>query len=124
MTYDAAGNLLSDGTATSSYDARSRLLTVAAGNEQRSSTYNGDGVLVQQTANGVQSSFTQDLAAPLSRVLQVVQGTATTTYLYGLDHLASVSGSTRTWYQGDASGSVRLTLSDTGAAGRSFNRGS
>ncbi len=72
---------------------------------------------MQQTANGVQTSFTQDLAASLSQILQTTQGGATTNYLYGLERLASVSGSTKTWYSGDALGSVRLTLSDTGWQG-------
>ncbi|HZG65252.1 MAG TPA: hypothetical protein VEZ12_00815, partial [Herpetosiphonaceae bacterium] len=57
-TYDAAGNLLSDGTTNSTYDALSRMLTTTKGSEQRSYTYNGDGVLVAQTANGVQTRLT------------------------------------------------------------------
>ena len=77
-------------------------------------------MLVAQSANGVQTSFTQDLAAPLSQILQTTQGGATTSYLYGLERLASVSGTTRTWYTGDALGSVRRTLSDTGATGSTF----
>ncbi len=72
------------------------MLTVTKGGEQRAYTYNGDGTLVAQTANGVQTHFTQDLAAPLSQILQTTQGGATTSYLYGLERLASVSGSTRT----------------------------
>ncbi len=105
-TYDAAGNLLADGTATYTYDALSRVLTASTGSQQRSYTSNGDGTLVAQTANGVQTSFTQDLAAPLSQILQTAQGGATTNYLYGLERLASVSGTMRTWYTGDALGSV------------------
>jgi RHS repeat-associated protein len=35
-------------------------------------------------------------------------------YLYGADRLAAVSGSVRTWYLGDALGSVRMTLNDLG----------
>ena len=114
-TYDAAGNLRSDGTTTYTYDALHRLLTVRAGLEQRSSSYNGDGTLVQQSANGVQTSFTQDLAAPLSQILQTTQGGAATNYLYGRERLASGSGSTRTWYLGDALGSVRGTLDESGS---------
>jgi RHS repeat-associated protein len=115
-TYDAAGNLTNDGTTTSTYDVLNRALTVTAGSQTRSNTYNGDGVLVAQTANGTLTRYTQDLAAPLSQVLQTTQGSATTNYLYGIDRFAAVSGSTRTWYQPDALGSVRLTMNDTGAA--------
>jgi hypothetical protein len=35
-------------------------------------------------------------------------------YLYGLERLAAQTGSHRTWYVGDALGSVRLTLDDAG----------
>ena len=69
IQYDPNGNLLSDGTATSTYDALSRVLTVGAGNEQRSYTYNDDDVLVAQGANGVQTSFPQGSRAPLSDVV-------------------------------------------------------
>ena len=64
-------------------------------------------------SNSVTTRYTQDLAAPLSQILQA-QGSTTTKYLYGLDRLAAVAGSARTWYAADALGSVRRTLSDTG----------
>ena len=56
----------------------------------------GEGVLVTQVANSVTARYTQDLASPLSQVLQA-QGSTTTKYPYGLDRLASVAGSARTW---------------------------
>jgi hypothetical protein len=113
-TYDNAGNLIGDGTATYSYDALNRTKTVTAGSQTRMNSYNGDGVLVTQVANGTTTRYTQDLASPLSQVLQTTQGSATTNYLYGAARLASLTGSTRTWYAADALGSVRRTLSDTG----------
>ncbi len=75
-------------------------------------TYNGDGALVDDGT----TRYTQDLAAPLSQVLQTTQGSATADYLYGLDRLAAQSGSAKTWYVGDALGSVRMTLDDAGAS--------
>lgn len=111
--YDAAGNLTNAGSATYSYDALNRL-------KQHGSTsyaYNGDGVLVAQTANSVTTRYTQDLAAPLSQILQISQGSASTHYLYGLERLAALSGSTRTWYAADALGSLRRTLTDSGVPG-------
>jgi RHS repeat-associated protein len=54
--------------------------------------------------------YTQDLVAPLSQILH--DGTAT--HVYGHARLASVAGSTRTWYSSDALGSVRQTLTDAG----------
>jgi RHS repeat-associated protein len=109
-SYDAAGNLTSDGTATYTYDARNRLT-------QRGTTsysYNGDDVLVAQATAGVTTRYTQDLASPLSQVLQTTQGLVTTDYLYGRERLAATTGAAKTWYLGDALGSVRLTANDLG----------
>ena len=61
--YDAAGNLVGDGSSTYTYDALNRLRTVTAGSQTRSFSYNGDGVLVQQVANGIATRFAQDLQA-------------------------------------------------------------
>ncbi|NTU85720.1 MAG: RHS repeat-associated core domain-containing protein, partial [Chloroflexales bacterium] len=99
-SYDAAGNLLSDGTTTYTSDALGRTLTQGG----TSYSYNGDGVLVQAGA----IHYTQDLAAPLSQILS--DGSAS--YVYGLDRLASSAGA---WYLGDALGSVRQTLDASGA---------
>jgi RHS repeat-associated protein len=74
-------------------------------------TYNGDGVLLFDGT----TRYTQDLAAPLSQILQTTQGGATINYVYGLDRLAAIAGGTQTWYVGDALGSMRQTLSDVGA---------
>jgi len=106
LSIHAAGNLLSDGTTTRSYDALNRL--VAQAEEGRSMlrpyTYNGDGVLV----NDGTTTYAQDLAAPLSQVLS--DGTAS--YVYGHDRLRALGGP---WYVGDALGSVRQILDDAGA---------
>jgi RHS repeat-associated protein len=120
-TYDAAGNLIGDGTASSTYDALNRTTAVTAGSQTRTNRYNGDGVLVTQVANSVTTRYTQDLAAPLTQILQTTQGSTTTNYLYGAARLASLSGSTRTWYAADALGSVRRTLSDTGTPNAPVN---
>ena len=77
FSYDNAGNLINDGTAASTYDALNRT-TVRGGTTY---TYNGDGTLVKQLASGTTTLYTQDLAAPLSQVLQTTLGTATTHYL-------------------------------------------
>ncbi len=98
-SYDAAGNLLSDGTSSRSYDALNRLVAQAG----TSYTYNGDGVLVSDGT----TTYAQDLAAPLSQVLS--DGTAN--YVYGHERLRALGGP---WYVGDALGSVRQTLDDAG----------
>jgi len=94
-SYDAAGNLLSDRTTTFTYDALNHLLTTTKGSEQRANTYNGDGTLVAQTANGTTTRFTQDLVSPLSQILQTTQGTTTKHYVYGHARLTSKRASSR-----------------------------
>ncbi len=69
-TYDAAGNLLDDGTTTYGYDTLNRLVQ----QDGTTNVYNGDGVLI---TSGV-TTYTQDLALPLSQVLQTTQGVTTT----------------------------------------------
>ena len=110
-TYDNAGNLLSDGMTARTYDALSRVLTSGT----TTSAYNGDGTLISQTTGGTTTRYTQDLAAPLSQILQSVVGSTRTSYLYGRERLA-IDGSPRTWFIGDALGSVRQTLNDSGVA--------
>jgi YD repeat-containing protein len=92
VVYDAAGNLLSDGTAAATYDALNR--TTARGTTTY--TYTGDGTLVSQATGGVTTRYTQDLAAPLSQVLQTFTGTPRTDELYGLGRPASLHGSVKT----------------------------
>jgi hypothetical protein len=105
-TYDAAGNLTNDGTTTYAYDALSRLTTRGSVGQ----TYNGDGTLVAATSGSVTTRYAQDLASPLSQVLQI----GATNYLYGMERLAAQTGSARVWYGADALGSVRQTLDAAG----------
>jgi YD repeat-containing protein len=100
-SYDAAGNLLSDGTHTSSYDALSRQVS------RDGTTYasNGDSGLVQAGA----TAYTLDLAAPLSQVLH--DGTSDYVYGNGAERLRAAGGA---WYIPDALGSVRATLDGAG----------
>jgi YD repeat-containing protein len=84
--YDPAGRLqqvarANGATTTYRYDALNRLTQRGT----TSCTYNGDGVLMAQTANGATINYTRDLAAPLSQVLQTTQAGATTNYLYGFE---------------------------------------
>jgi len=109
-SYDGAGNLTGDGSAAYRYDALDRLtgLTAPSLGQTEAYTYNGDGALVAQAANGAATRYTQDLAtapapsdpssaagtagstggaAPaLTQVLQTTTGTSggtPTDYLYG-----------------------------------------
>ena len=120
--YDKAGNAITVtdtlGTSVYTYDYQDRVQQVRVnGKLSGFYLYNGDGALMTQagitTTDSI--SFTQDLASPLSRVLQTRHTSGTvTTYQYGLDVLGRVEGSTRTWYAGDALGSVRQILDTAG----------
>ncbi len=106
--YDAAGNLLSDGLRSFTYDALNRLV---ARDGTTTYAYTGDGVLVAATTTGTTTRYTHDLAAPLSHVLN--DGSAN--YVYGRERVAAERNGTHTWYLGDALGSVRAILDDRGA---------
>jgi RHS repeat-associated protein len=106
-TYDAAGNLLYDGSLSYGYDALNRLV-------QQGTTvnrYNGDGALVQTD----RVAYTQDLASSLSKVLQINDGTDRTNYIYGHERLLSDAAGGE-WYATDALGSLRFTLDGDGLA--------
>ncbi len=84
-TWDANGNLLSDGIFTFTYDNVNRLITVTNGTTLTLEyQYNGDGVLVAQTADGVETTFVQDVGGPLSQILVETSGGSTEWHLYGL----------------------------------------
>jgi RHS repeat-associated protein len=102
-SYDAVGNLLSDGSTSSTWDALGRLVTQGT----TTNAYNGDGVLVQRGA----TRYTQDLAAPLSQVLAADGAT----FVYGHERLSRTDGLSQTWYLYDMHGSLRMALDDTGA---------
>ena len=112
-SYDAAGSLLKDAAClgdplcvAATYDALGRLT-------QQGGTrfgYNGDGTLTAEITGAQTTAYLHDQALPLSQIL----GDGATTYRYGLDRLASVQGTTRTWQIPDALGSVRAQLTDAG----------
>lgn len=62
-------------------------------------------LITQATGSGT-ITYTQDLVAPLSQILSDGQAR----YVYGNERLFGDDGIDRTWYVGDALGSVRLTL--------------
>ena len=104
-SYDAAGNLLSDGVSTYGYDALSRLTTHNGTTYQ----YNGDGVLMRTGSK----PYAQDLAAPLPQVLQ----DGPLKYIYGIERVVAVGHELQSWYINDALGSVRQHVDGTQVAG-------
>ncbi|GAB4199358.1 MAG: hypothetical protein OHK0022_19520 [Roseiflexaceae bacterium] len=112
--YDAAGNLLNDSTTTQTYDALGRVTSSIATNQTSNFSYNASGALVARTSGGVTTRYVQDLTTSLPQVLQSQTGSSRASFLYGLGRLAVQQHSgARSWFIGDALGSVRQTLSDS-----------
>ena len=69
VTYDASGNMTSDGTHTYAYDAANRLISVDNG-QTATYTYNAEGQRVRSTANGTSIDFVYDLSGQAVGVLR------------------------------------------------------
>ena len=109
-TWDNNGNLLSDGTSTYAYNYANMLSGVNQGGVVYEYLYSGLGDRLQQTIDGVPTSYTLDINTGLTQVL----ADGTSTYLYGQGRIAQV-GATDEYFLGDALSSVRQ-LVDGGAA--------
>lgn len=93
-TYDNNGNLLNDGDYTYTYDTANRLTRVDDGISTIDYNYNGDGVRVAQTVDGIRTDYVQDIARPLPQALTARQGGTVSKYLYGLGLIAEERGGT------------------------------
>jgi RHS repeat-associated protein len=113
-TWDANGNLLSDGVNTYAYDASNRLKTVSGAGYAASYGYNGMGDRLSQTVNSQTTNYTLDFHVGLTQVLE----DDTNTYLYGRGRIGEeqpVSGAAGfVLHLGDALGSVRQVVDGTG----------
>ena len=83
-TYDDNGNLLGDGNTSYTYDAANRLIGLSDGLSTVSYNYNGDGLRVAQTIDGLRTDYVQDIVRPLPQVLTARQGGSVSRYLRGL----------------------------------------
>jgi len=116
-SYDANGNLLSDGTNSYAYDSANRL-TDFNGTTSYAYRCNGKSIgqfgcesdRVSQTVDGVTTNYVLDQAAPLTQVLS----DGTNTYIYGNDRIAQSNGATPEYFLTDGSGSVRQLANNTG----------
>jgi hypothetical protein len=102
--------LLSDGMNTYTYDTANRLSTIAAGQQsQIENRYSGLGDRLSQTVNGNTTTYTLDLNAGLTQVLD----DGANSYLYGVGRIAQVNTGTE-YFLGDALGSVRQLTNSQG----------
>ncbi len=102
-TFDANGNLLSDGVNTYAYDSANRLISV---NSATTYSYNGLGDRLTQDG----THYSLDLNTGLTQVLS----DGTTSYTYGLGRISQQQGTTSEYFLGDALGSVRQLTDSAG----------
>jgi len=119
-TYDAVGNLTSDGTNTYTYNSQNQLVGVTGPSGTTTYTYNALGQQVASTTNG---QMTQNLIDP-SGIGNIVgeytgSGGLIADYTYGLGLASQVTANGTYYYDFDALGST-AGLSD--AVGRDLNR--
>jgi YD repeat-containing protein len=116
-SWDANGNLLSDGTNTYTYDSANRLTHLVNTKDDISYAYNGLGDRISKTSagkteNGTWSQITNyklDLYSGLTQVL----ADGTNTYLYGNGRITQDDGNRIDYFLGDALGNVRQLVSGT-----------
>jgi hypothetical protein len=77
--------------------------TLTRGPNVTSYSYSGLGDRLQETTNGVTTTFVMDLNMGLTQALS----DGTNTYLYGAGRIAQQHGTTTEYFLGDALGSVR-----------------
>jgi RHS repeat-associated protein len=116
VTYDASGNMTSDGNHTYAYDAENRLVSVDNG-QTATYTYNANGQRIRSTANGTSVDFVYDLSGQAVGVLrpdgtlirQEIDGLATysdAAYFHHRDWLGNLRVVT------DQTGSIRQTCTN------------
>ena len=116
--YDPDGNTTNSGGIANAYDFENHLIThggVAV-------VYDGDGNRVSETVAGVTTNYlvdTQNLTGYAQVVDELVSGTVTRTYAYGLERISENQTISSTWtpsfYGYDGHGSVRQLTNSAGS---------
>jgi RHS repeat-associated protein len=115
--YDDNGNLIERGADTFTWDRENRMRTATVSGVTSAFVYNGDGVRVRQVADGTPIDYEVDVAAPLPLVVQ----DGTYSYVYGLDLIAAIDGSSNElYYLYDGLGSVSELTDDSGVETDSY----
>src|SRR5712692_10121176 len=119
-TYDNNGNTISSAGIANTYDFENRMLAHGA----VAMAYDGDGNRVSEAIGGTTTKFLVDDHNPtgLTQVLdEIVSGTVTRTYSYGLQRNQQINGTwTPTFYGYDGHGSVRFLTNAAGAVTDSY----
>jgi RHS repeat-associated protein len=124
-TYDDRGNLLSDGTATYTYDARDLLSSVAVGAQTRHYTYDAFGRRTGQIVNGQTRTAVWDELSSFGDVIAEFGGTNGTTLDVSFvvndgSVLAQQQAGQVQYLLKDAQGSTRAIADSNGIIGESY----
>jgi RHS repeat-associated protein len=123
-TWDANGNLLSDGVRTFIYDAANRLTSVTSGTLTTTFEYDGLGNRMAQTVDGVETRYALDVAGGLPEVI-VATTDGTSTYYVQIQRqvLAQQEAGAWAYILPDHLGSVRQLVGSEGqvALGQSYD---
>ncbi len=65
LTWDENGNMVTKGSANYTFDALDHLIQMDSGTDTVQFAYNGDGVRICQTVNGIATDYLQDVGAAL-----------------------------------------------------------
>jgi RHS repeat-associated protein len=122
FTWDANGNMTGKGSATYTFNVLDRLTQVVSGTTTVQFTYDGDGVRLSKTVNGMATDYVQDIAAPLPVVLVETTAGQTAQYVYGNDLLAQVDpAGNPLFYHTDGLGSTRALSNLAGHRTDTYN---
>jgi RHS repeat-associated protein len=114
-TWDANGNLLSDGVRTFTYDAANRLTSVTSGTLTTTFEYDGLGNRMAQTVDGVTTEYVLDVAGGLPEVIVATTGGAGTRYVQAQGQiLAEYDSGAWGYVLPDHLGSVRQVVDAAG----------
>lgn len=115
LTYDADGNLTSDGTNTYTWDARNRLIGISGSSLNASFSYDALGRRISKTINGTTTQYVYDGW----NIIQEITSAGTTNYVRTMnidEPLTRIKADgTIRHYVRDALGSVIALTDDTGA---------
>ena len=114
-TWHDNGNLLSDGVRTYTYDHANRLTQVVSGTLTTQHAYNGDGVRISKTIDGLATQYLVDLVASLPVVISDTEAI----YVYGVDIIAQQQAQ-RYYYVHDGLGSARQLTDESGEIAETY----
>lgn len=123
LTYDADGNVLTDGTTTWTYDLTNRTTSSKVGATTTNWQRDGDGNLTQQAAGAALTTYDWDLNHTVPRLAAAIAAGATTSYRYDpAGRAASLTAAATTETIGhDLLGAPTDLLSAAGATVRSYD---